>query len=44
VQEGGKLTGLVEAARREIPPALLFQNPTIVTPASAEPRTRSGAK
>ena len=29
VQEGGKLTGLVEAPRREIPPALLFQNPTV---------------
>lgn len=29
---------------KSTPPNSLFQNPTIVTPASAEPRTRSGAK
>jgi general secretion pathway protein D len=29
---------------KSTPANSLFQNPTIVTPASAEPRTRSGAK
>ena len=29
---------------KSTPANSLFQNPTIVTPASAEPRTRSGAR